>query len=212
MAQNWYEEELAHGVERFRTLVFPRRRQIFERLAQSQAPKALFITCADSRVVPALITHTGPGDLFVERNPGNIVPVHTGECAGESASIEYAVAALEVPHVIVCGHSDCGAMRGLLDPAKLESLPVVARWLSYAEPARTRLGREEALAAGDDALAKLTRINVLLQLKNLESHPSVSRALAAGRVSLHGWVYDIPTGTVWAYDAGRDGFGPWPGS
>jgi carbonic anhydrase len=211
MTRDFIDGTLREGIGRFRDVVYPRRRALFERLARAQAPQALFITCADSRVVPSLLTHTSPGDLFVERNPGNIVPIHAEGVAGESASIEYAVAVLNVPHIIVCGHSDCGAVKGMLHPEKVESVPAVARWLSYGESARTRT----LAALPDDAdeearVALLTRLNVVAQMSHLATHPSVRAALARGKLSIHGWVYTIETGEVEAWDPARAAFLRWP--
>lgn len=196
------------GVRRFSTRIFPKRRPFFERLGRGQNPKALFITCADSRVVPNLITQAGPGDLFVERNPGNIVPYYM-ESIGESASVEYAVAALKVDHIFICGHSDCGAIKGILDPESLRKLPATARWLGFAEQARRRL--EEAGPLDEQAsLAALTEFNVVAQLDNLRTHPSVAARLEDASISLHGWVYEIETGRIRALDWSTGEFSLWP--
>lgn len=135
-------ETMARGIGRFRRDVFPQRQEQFENLADAQQPKALFLTCADSRVLPAMITQTGPGELFVERNPGNLAPIYSGEAVGVSASVEYAVAALKTPDVIICGHSNCGAVKGILHPEAVADMPAVARWLRYGDAARQRLGAE----------------------------------------------------------------------
>jgi carbonic anhydrase len=198
-------DEFARGVALFQTKIFPRRRALFQRLAKAQTPKALFITCADSRVVPALITHSGPGELFVERNPGNMVPVYSGESVGVSASVEYAVKALKVPRVVICGHSDCGAVKAIQRPETLDGLPAVARWLKFGEPARL-------LPGGESGLDRLIENNVLVQMENLKTHPSVAAAIGGRGLEIHGWVYDIASGTVSAYDAGRGQFAPWPGT
>ncbi len=203
-------QEIGHGVERFRAKVFPNRRTLFKRLAKAQHPKALFLTCADSRVVPSLITQTGPGELFVERNPGNIVPVYSKESVGVSASIEYGIVALEAPHLIVCGHSDCGAVKAILHPEKLAAMPAVARWLRFGGPARRQLKQLAAFADEEAALRDLTRLNVLVQMEHLKTHPSVRAALLAGRLTIHGWVYEIATGEVWAYEPTRDEFALFP--
>ena len=128
-------EQIARGVLRFRRHVFPHRRAVYQALAHHQAPQVLFIGCIDSRVAPAELCHAGPGEMFVERTPGNLVPVYDEAAVGVSASIEYAVVALEVAHIIVCGHSDCGALKGLMHPEKLQVLPAVGRWLSHATEA-----------------------------------------------------------------------------
>jgi carbonic anhydrase len=194
-------DALRRGVGRFRSHVFPTRRTLFQRLASSQAPKALFLTCADSRLVPPLITHTGPGELFIERNPGNIVPVYEEAAVDVSASIEYAITALRTRHVIVCGHSDCGAVRGLLDPARLGDMPATSRWLTHGAEATWRLHCDGGPTDEVSLLRRLTRLNVVVQMENLRTHPSVQIALAKGALRIHGWVYDIGTGTIQAYDS-----------
>src|SRR5882724_615323 len=129
-------DKLLKGIQRFQRNVFPRYQGLFRQLAVNQNPQALFITCADSRIVPEMLTQTAPGDLFICRNAGNIVPPYDDHSGGVTATIEYAVAALKVPNIIVCGHSDCGAMKGVLHPEKVKGLPTVARWLRHAEGAR----------------------------------------------------------------------------
>lgn len=204
-------ETMARGIGRFRRDVFPQRRAQFESLADIQRPKALFLTCADSRVVPSMITQTGPGELFVERNPGNIAPIYSNDVAvGVSASIEYAVTALKTAHVIICGHSDCGAVKGILHPEAVAEMPAVARWLSYCNEARQRLGAEASATDEEERLRRLTELNVLVQMEHLATHPAVQQALADGRLAIHGWVYEIETGEVRAYDPARGAFVPFP--
>ena len=205
-------ETMARGIGRFRQDVFPQRREQFESLADAQQPKALFLTCADSRIVPSMITQTGPGELFIERNPGNIAPVYSGEAVGVSASIEYAISALRTPHVIICGHSDCGAIKGILHPEAVADMPAVARWLRYGDEALRRLGAQAPGAREDEheRLRRLTELNVLVQMEHLATHPAVRQALAEGRLALHGWVYEIETGEVRAYDPARGLFVPFP--
>ncbi|MEU8326255.1 carbonic anhydrase [Nonomuraea sp. NPDC048881] len=182
-------QDLAEGVARFQRDVFPAKAELFARLATHHTPHTLFIGCSDARVVPELITGTEPGDLFVIRTAGNLVPAYRPEADGVAASIEYAVAALGVRDVVVCGHSACGAMTALAEGHDLSGAPTVAAWLRHADAARARTATHGDVPA-------LVRQNVLAQLANLATHPSVARALAAGKVTLHGWVYDIPTGRV----------------
>lgn len=156
--------------------------------------------CADSRIVLSLMIHTGPGELFIEHNPGNIVPVYEEISVGVSASIEYAIAALGTKHVIVCGHSDCGAVSGMLYPEKLAAMPAVSRWLGHSAAAVRRLTCDGGASDEASRLHRLTRLNVVVQMENLRSHPSVQRAMAAGVLRIHGWVHDIETGAVQAYD------------
>jgi carbonic anhydrase len=203
-------DELGRGVAKFRSKVFPTRRALFERLANSQEPKALFLTCADSRIIPSLITQTGPGELFIERNPGNIVPVYSDIAVGVSASIEYAIAALGAKHVIVCGHSDCGAVRGMMQPEKLAGMSAVGRWLSYGAEAASRLSCDGGDPSDEARLQRLTRLNVIVQIEHLQSHPSVRAAQDRGELHIHGWVYDIATGGVEAYDPQTGAFRAFP--
>ncbi len=203
-------EAMARGIGRFRREVFPQHRLEFESLADAQQPKALFLTCADSRIVPSMITQTGPGELFVERNPGNIAPIYSGEAVGVSASIEYAVTALKIRHVIVCGHSDCGAVKGMLHPDTVAEMPAMARWLRYGNTARSRLDSQAMEAGEEEHLRRLTELNVLVQMEHLATHPAVQRALADGRLAIHGWVYEIETGEVRAYDPAGGTFVPFP--
>lgn len=200
-------QNLVAGVRRFREEVYPAQRELFEKLAHEQTPRAMFITCADSRILPELITQSSPGDLFVTRNVGNVVPPYGQMMGGVSTAIEFAVSALGVHHVIICGHSDCGAMKAVLDPAQLERLPTVKAWLRHSEVARIVV--EENCGCGShDALGALIEENVLAQLDHLRTHPSVAARLARGDLYIHGWVYDIGTSQIRAYDAERGEFRP----
>lgn len=200
--------KFAQGVVKFQQEIFPARKDLFESLAASQSPEALFITCSDSRIDPNLVTQTEPGDLFICRNAGNIVPPHTNHTGAMTASIEFAVGALKVPHIVVCGHSNCGAMKGTLAPESLKSLPHVAEWLTYCRAAVQIVESGDASASEADKLYRLTQENVILQLDHLRTHPYVARALAAGEVTLHGWVYDIATGGVSVFDPATRSFQP----
>jgi carbonic anhydrase len=203
-------EQIARGVLRFRRHVFPQRRAVYQALAHHQAPQVLFIGCIDSRVAPAELCHTAPGEMFVERTPGNLVPVYDEAAVGVSASIEYAVVALEVAHIIVCGHSDCGALKGLMHPEKLQVLPAVGRWLSHATEALAEVDAAHPQADEATRLALLAQANVRHQLAHLATHPSVRARMAQGLLSLHGWVYDIPTGQVEQYEPTVGKFVLWP--
>jgi len=174
-----------------------------------QAPEWLFITCSDSRIVPDLILQTGPGDLFITRNAGNVIPVTTGsDVDGVTATIEYAVEVLHVKHAIVCGHSDCGAIKAAVNRKGLESLPKASRWLKHVEGAFTH--RQPLNPAdGDHAdLASIIRGNVVAQLANLRAQPSVAKALSHGKIEVHGWYYDILTGRIEQYDEQQRKFLP----
>ena len=194
---------IVKGFKRFRKEVFPEQEELFKKLANAQSPRAMFITCADSRIVPELITQSSPGDLFVTRNVGNVVPPYGQMNGGVSTAIEYAVLALGVRHIIICGHSDCGAMKAVLDPQSLESMPTVKSWLRHAEVARTVVEQNFAPCdCGLEHLELLTEENVVAQLNHLLTHPSVAARVASGQLFIHGWVYNIETSEIIAYDAG----------
>jgi carbonic anhydrase len=182
------------GVSRFQKHVYPQHQDLFEKLALGQRPEALFITCADSRIDPCLLTQTEPGELFICRVIGNIVPPYPEAVGGVSATIEYAVGVLRVPEVIVCGHTDCGVMRGALNPEALGAFPNVTAWLRY-----TRIDHHEVDPSAESLLA-LAEQNVIAQLKNLRTHPTVAARLEKADLSLHGWLYHIGSGTVTVYD------------
>ncbi|MFI7387777.1 carbonic anhydrase [Streptomyces sp. NPDC049813] len=179
---------------------FGQRPEEFARLAEGQSPQVLFITCSDSRVVPALITGARPGELFELRTAGNFVPDPAGGPCGESATIEYAVEVLGVQDVVVCGHSHCGAVGALVRGDDLTAVPAVRDWLAHA--AGHPVGGDPA----DPAVADAVRLHVLTQLERLRSYPCVQRRLADGRVRLHGWYYEVHTGRVCAHRPGTDAF------
>ncbi len=200
-------ERLLAGHKRFHEEIFPTKREQFHLLAEMQAPRWLFITCSDSRVLPDLILQTGPGDLFITRNAGNVVPVSTDE-DGATATIEYAVEVLHVKEAILCGHSDCGALKAALSRPDPVRMPKASRWLGHVEEA-FRYKQPLKAAEGDSAeLAALIRGNVVAQLKNLQAQPSVARAVAEGTLTVHGWYYDILTGTIEAWDEREQRFRP----
>jgi carbonic anhydrase len=196
----------AAGVVRFKNSVYPEKQGLFEELANGQSPEALFITCSDSRIETGMITQTGPGELFICRNAGNIVPPHTEHTGGMTASIEYAVAVLKVPHIVICGHTECGAMKGAMNPEGLDGLPHVKKWLGYSKAAVDVVDGIAEDATPEERMKLLIEHNVLLQLQHLRTHPSVATALAKGTTELHGWVYDIGAGEVEAWDEAEGKF------
>ena len=200
-------QRLLEGHKKFLADVFPRRRDEFHLLAESQAPEVLFITCADSRIVPDLILGTGPGDLFISRSIGNVVPV-SSEVDGVTATIEYAVDVLKVKHVILCGHSDCGAMKAALNRHGLEKLPKANRWLRHVEAAFTHRQPANPEDGPHAELCSLIRGNVVAQLLNLKAQPAVARAVVEGRLAVHGWYYDILSGRIERYDEDTKRFAP----
>lgn len=188
--------DLLKGVNRFKTEKFPERKELFSKLAERQAPKTLFITCADSRIHPELLTDQEPGNLFVLRNIGNIIPAYGNAMGGVTSAIEYAVCALKVSTIIVCGHSNCGAMSALIHPEKTDSMPAVKSWLRFAATAHAVTDALTATDIGPENLQTLTEHNILLQLNHLRTHPSIAAALARNEIALQGWYYDIPNGQV----------------
>lgn len=189
--------DILHGVQRFKSDIYPEHKELYNQLAEKQSPPTLFITCADSRISPELLTHQSPGNLFVLRNIGNIVPAYGNSFGGVTSAIEYAVYALKVSIIIICGHSDCGAMSALIHPEKTETMPAVKKWLQYAETAHAVTGALSATDVGPESIRTLTEHNILLQLSHLRTHPSVAAALAREAIILQGWYYDIPKGKVY---------------
>lgn len=198
-------KEIIKGFLSFQQNVFPERKDLFKSLASNQNPKALFISCSDSRLVPELVTQQEPGQLFVIRNAGNIVPSFGPEPGGVSATIEYAVVALGVSEIIICGHSNCGAMKAIAECSCMDTMPAVEHWLRYADAARAVVENKK-YATPEIKLNEMVKENVIAQLHNIKTHPSVAVALRKGTVRLHGWVYDIESGQILALTKGGDTF------
>jgi carbonic anhydrase len=201
-------DRILKGLSRFQKRVYPKHRDLFQKLALGQRPEALFITCADSRIDPCMLTQTKPGELFICRIIGNVVPPYPDAIGGVSATIEYAVGVLGVADVIVCGHTDCGVMKGVIHPEALEPLSSVSAWLNYAQPAREATTSLDQTRTSLEFLLAVTERNVIEQLGNLRTHPSVAARLEQGDLRLHGWLYDLGEGTVTAYDTERAAFVP----
>lgn len=201
-------QKLIQGIHRFQETDFLPLQGLFEQLAKGQNPETLFITCSDSRIDPNLLTRSKPGDLFILRNAGNIVPPHGVASGGEAATIELAVTALGVKDIIICGHSHCGAMQGLLQPELIASLPTFSSWLAHAETVRQIVRENYGHLTGDRLVTATVEENVLVQLENLRTLPAVASRLARGDLHLHGWVYKIETGEVFAYDLASGQFVP----
>lgn len=202
--------KVIEGYRHFSEEVYPEHRELFEKLRSQQKPQVLFITCADSRIDPSLITHTDPGELFICRNIGNLVPAYGEMLGGVSAVVEYAVVALKVTDIIVCGHSDCGAMKALRDPdsPSLEAMPTVKTWLRNAEAAASVVRAKYPNSSGDQMTRALIEENVLLQLQHLRTHPAVAAGMASGTIRLHGWIYNIGNGRVVAFEESKRQFIP----
>jgi carbonic anhydrase len=197
--------ELIGRVFTFETQVFPNQSALYSHLAvNGQSPKTLIISCADSRVVPEQIVQAQPGDLFVCRNAGNIVPPFATQNGGVSSTVEYAVVALGVRDIIVCGHSDCGAMKAVADPTGLEAMPNVAAWLRHSNAARQVVDDCYVELDPNERLRAISLENIVAQLAHLRTHPSVAAGVARGDISLHGWYVDIHAGLILGLD-GKSG-------
>ena len=195
-------KKLVRGLREFRETYFSTHRELFEQLSHKQKPRVLFITCSDSRIDPTLITQAAPGELFVIRNAGNIIPPFGATNGGEGATVEYAIHALGVEQIVVCGHSHCGAMKGLLQLGKLEEeMPLVYDWLKHAEATRRLVRENYDEYEGEELLEITIAENVLTQIENLQTYPVIHSRLYQGRLKIYGWVYHIETGEVFAYDA-----------
>lgn len=196
-------KELFHGIMKFRREDFESHKDLFQELGRQQKPHTLYIGCSDSRVLPNLITGTGPGDLFVVRNVANIVPPYreTEEYVATTAAIEYAVNVLGVKTILICGHSNCGGCAALnAPPEKLEQLPHVKKWLQVSSEVRARVDK----LVTDDSPAErewLTeQVNVLVQMKNLLSYPYIHERVEQGKLEILGWHYIIETGEVFNFN------------
>ncbi|MEC4019356.1 carbonic anhydrase [Streptomyces sp. H27-D2] len=191
---------------------FGRRAEELNHLACGQSPQALFIACSDSRVIPSLITGADPGDLFELRTAGGIVPEYRSDRrSGESATIEYAVEILGVTDVVVCGHSHCGAVGALLRGDDLTAVPAVRDWLESEAGDISEAGNGTGAGAArtlDPHIADAVQGHVLAQLDRLRSYPSIAPRLAAGQLRLHGWFYEIDTGSVTSHCPDRQAFLP----
>jgi carbonic anhydrase len=206
-------QQLKDGVRRFQTEVYPQQAEIFAQAASEKPrPHTLFITCADSRIDPNAITSSGTGEVFVTRNIGNMVPAYPAMLGGVSAVIEFAVSELKVRHIVVCGHTQCGAMGALLAPDTVATMPTVKSWLTNAHAAlavaETLHERSVGSPAERGINEVLTEQNVLLQMQHLKTHPSVAGAMATGELTISGWVYYIGTGEVRIAEDGQRTFTP----
>jgi carbonic anhydrase len=199
-------KDLLSGLAHFEQNVFPQERELFQSLSAQQRPEILLLACSDSRVVPNLFMQARPGDLFVCRNAGNIAPAHGEFSGGVSATIEYAVRVLGVKHIVVCGHSDCGAMKALLHRENVAHLPAVTSWLRYAERAVDVVEHLYGDMNEADRLKMLIRENVTTQIANLMTHGCVAGPVATGKLQLHGWVFDIGEGRFDIYDQKENTF------
>lgn len=195
---------LKKRVQQFQQNHYRLNRELYKQLQKGQNPEVLFITCSDSRVIPNQLLHAKPGELFTIRNAGNLVPAYPDN-GGENATIEYALRALNIKQIIVCGHSQCGAMKGLIDPGSTSAMPAVTQWLRHA-PDQKALKEKFPAADAQTLLHKAITENVLLQLEHLKQHPCVKNKLANGELTLHGWIYQFESGSVLAYNPDTNDF------
>jgi carbonic anhydrase len=206
-------KKLIWGIVDFRERLLPDYAQRFHELAHGQKPEALFVTCSDSRVTPDLVTSTDPGELFFMRNVGNLVPPSTVDGAStgdlsEASAIEYSVLMLKVPNIVVCGHSECGAMKAALARKSMPETPNLAKWLHHATSAVVRLEQEGPLDGRLKPHDQLSQLNVLVQIEHLVSYPIVRQRVADGTLRLSGWWFDIDRGEMWAYEREKRTFIP----
>jgi carbonic anhydrase len=206
-------QQLKDGVRRFQLEVYPQQAEMFaQAVSEKQSPHTLFITCADSRIDPIALTNSSTGEIFVARNIGNMVPAYGEMLGGVSAVIEFAVTSLGVRHIVVCGHTHCGAMHALLDPESIEGMPTVKSWLRNAHAALSVAETLHTRASGTPTerplIDVLTEQNVLLQMQHLKTHPSVAGAIARDELTISGWIYSIGTGEVRIAADGQRTFTP----
>lgn len=197
---------LLSGIHQFHAQVFKREKDFYSQLVAGQSPSTLFIGCSDSRVDPSIITQSDLGELFVLRNAGNIVPCHGASNGGEPATIEYAVTALGVKDIVICGHSGCGALQAMLNPEMMAKLPLVKSWLNHADATRRIMEENYAHISGKELFDVAIREHVLVQIENLQTHPSVAVKLQCGELNLHAWIYLIESGDILAYSTKDGGF------
>lgn len=202
-------KQLIKGLRRFKSEYFCTHQDLYAELSHGQHPRVLFITCSDSRISPELMTQAEPGDIFVIRNAGNLIPPYGATNGGEGATIEYALEALDVKQIVICGHSHCGAMKGLLKHEELrESMPLVYDWLKHAEATRRLIKENYSDRTGEELLNITIAENVLTQIENLRTYPAVHAKLFRGELKIYAWIFDIDTGEVKAYDPEQHAYLP----
>lgn len=184
-------KKLTEGHHTFQGTDYITMEDSFKELAKGQAPEVLFITCSDSRINPELILQYAPGDVFMIRNAGNIVPISADMSPAEMGTIEFAVSVLNVKHIIVCGHSDCGAVKGMLDPTKLEALPYLHEWI-------LRSSTDFRINEGATLETHIQQ-NIENQLTHLRQYDFINQRVQDNKLSLHAWMYNISAGTIEAF-------------
>ena len=204
-------KKLIQGIINFRQTTQENYKDLFARLAKGQSPETLFISCSDSRVVPNLFTSTAPGDLFVLRNVGNLIPPCgdngvSGSDESEASAIEYSVLNLDVSDIIVCGHSECGAMKALLGDRSKINAPNLQNWLRHGDLALDQLNSGVEFDSSLSKQNQLSQLNVLLQMENIKSYPDVKKRIKEGTLAVHGWWFDIAKADVYAYQESANEF------
>lgn len=202
-------KQLVEGVHFFNNIGRKQHLQLFDRLKHRQEPEACFITCADSRILPHLITRSNPGELFIVRNVGNLIPCYGTGNNGELAAVEYAIVELQIEDIIVCGHTGCGAMRAVVapdTPGVRPTLPSVRQWLRHADATAEIMRTYYSELSGEELIQVAAEENVLVQLEHLRTLPVIAARASSGQVRLHGWMYKIETGEVFHYDGERGQF------
>lgn len=197
---------LIAGVQEFQRSAYPEKKELFEKLAGGQQPHSAFITCSDSRIDPYLLTSSEPGDIFVIRTAGNIVPPKGSSPSGMSATIEYAVSGLKVPNIVVCGHALCGAMDALTRPETMQNLDEVRGWMDHAGAVGAEINEMGPFQSNQERIETAVKKNVILQLEHLKTYDFVQKAMAENQLILLGWYYDFATGWVESYDAEKKQF------
>ena len=194
------KQKLVKGIHSFQRGFFASHRELYHQLATAgQQPETLFITCSDSRVDPNLITNSAPGELFIVRNVGNVVP-NRDLPGGTAAAIQYAVEVLNVENVIVCGHTQCGALKAILDPESVAHLEYVSRWVKSTIDVKKLIEEKYEHLIGEEKLNAAIQENVLAQIEHLRQYPFVANRMDAGKLQVNGWVFDVGRGEVYDYD------------
>lgn len=200
---------LLAGIHAFQRDGFGNQRALLERLAdEGQRPQIALVSCSDSRVLPEMFTQAAPGDIFLIRNAGNIVPVDGGAVPSEAGSLEFAVEVLGVRDVVVCGHTHCGAIEAILEPERVAGLPSLARWLRASEETREIVSARYRHLSGEELRRVAVGEHVLVQLKHLRTLPFIAARLSEPDFGIHGWVYDMRTSQVQVYDVAAEAFRP----
>jgi carbonic anhydrase len=193
-------EKLIKGLHNFQTKVFPIQKNFFQNLAKGQDPDILFISCSDSRINPHLVTSADPGDLFILRNAGNIIPPY-GSGLGEAATIEFAVHELKVKDIIICGHSHCGALKASFDVSKLDEQPNLKKWITENIVPTLELVQKNYPDMDENALMNiLAQEHVLQQIENLKTHPVIADAIEKNELNLHAWMYIFESGDIFSFN------------